>query len=231
MKRRIISALLVLNVLFANAQQQGSTVYSKRIISRYEVLLGANLISVTGSDHLEKYRIPKWGFRGGLSLIHTFSDRVELDAKISYENKGYRTRSFTENPGPPPTDEFVDDLTLSYITLTLFPRYSILPNRRVMVGVGPYIGWLTNVRVDQKLFFQETLVSRFRRRFDAPWFYREIDLGASFMIGSNFIARKSRPVTIQFIYSIGLRDTPKPSNGIFRNNVFSLLLGMSLQKQ
>lgn len=231
MKRWITLILLVLNTIFVNAQQEGSTMFSKRIISRYEVLLGANLISVTGSDHLEKYRIPKWGFRGGLSLIHTFSSRLELDAKITYENKGYRTRSYTENPGPPATDELVDDLTLSYITLSFLPRYSILPDQRIMVGVGPYIGWLTTVRVDQKLYFQDAFVSRFRRRFDAPWFYREIDLGASLMIGSNFMVGKSRPFTIQFLYSFGLRDAPKPSNGIFRNNTFSLLLGMSLQKQ
>ena len=120
--------LLLLSLSFGYAQQQTGTrevAYPKRIISRYELMIGLNFISGTGSDFLEQQRISKWGFRGSLGLIHTFNSHWELDAKISYENKGYRFRNYSDNPGPPATDELVENLSLNYVTFTLLPRYRL----------------------------------------------------------------------------------------------------------
>ena len=93
------------------------------------------------------------------------------------------------------------------------------------------MGYLTAVRAEQMLYFQDVLVSKFQRRFDPNEFLNEFDVGASFMIGSNFMVNKRHVAAVQFAYSIGLVEVPKPSAGSFRNNIFSLLAGISLQKK
>jgi hypothetical protein len=223
---------LLLSMSFAHAQRQSSTTtdaYARHIVSRFELTLGPNFIYVTGSDFMKQHRIGKWGLRGGISLIHTFNSHWELYAKFSYENKGCRTRLYSENPGPPPTDELVEDNTLNYITLTILPKYAVMADRKLIFGIGPYIGYLTTVKVDQKLYYQGEVVSRFRRRFDPDLFHKEFDFGLTVMVGS-YLAVKKREVTIQFVYSRGLVDANDPSAGKFRNNTFSLLVGIPLKK-
>jgi len=237
MFRIVVSQCLICLTIFlspfvTNAQQSTPNVsdYHKRVISRLEFLVGTNLIYGRGSEYIKEDRVGKFGFRGSVGFVHTFNSRWELDAKISYENKGYKNEVYSENPGPPPTDKLVEDLTLNYFTLTFLPRYTVIPNGRFEVGIGPYIGYLSTIRLRQKLYFQDAPVSEYSTRIDPGETYKELDFGASFMMGYNIRFKERVGFCVQFIYSLGLIDITDPTVAAVRNNTFSLLIGISLKK-
>lgn len=233
--RLILASLMILfSSLSVHAQQINSDDLRKhtpkRVISRIEFLIGANLIYTSGAEFLRENRVGKFGFHSTLGLVHTFSAGFDLDLKVSYETKGYKFKYHSENPGPPPTDEFMEDLTLNYATATLLPRYSVLPQKKFEVGLGPYVGYLINTKATQKSYHQNVLVNKYQARVDPDLNFKEFDFGISIMVGSNFVLKERAGLTIQFLYSRGLVDFNKPLIASKINNTFSLLVGITIER-
>ena len=68
----------------------------KRIIDKFEVFVGPSLSFNYGNKFLENYsddnisnrRIPKPGYTFGLGIFHTINDRLDLNARLQYEQRG-----------------------------------------------------------------------------------------------------------------------------------------------
>ena len=202
----------------------------KRVISRFEFLLGGNFIYATGPEYFREMRVGKLGFRSTLGLMHDVNERFELDLKLSYEVKGLKFRVYSENPGPSPMNEHVSDVTLNYGTASFMGRWSVLPGRKLQVGLGPYFGYLINMKLMQKNYYNNVLVSRYSNRPDPNISYNEFDSGISIMTASNFLLTNGKSLTVQLLYSRGLIDINKPTIDRLRNNVFSLVMGYSINR-
>lgn len=202
----------------------------KRVISRIEFLIGANLVYTGGADFLKENRVGKIGFHSTLGLSHTFSSKFDLNLQVSYEAKGYKFKYLSDNPGPPPTNKFIEDVTLNYASATLLPRYSILPKRKLEIGVGPYVGYLINTKITQKSYFNDVLVRKYQSRPNNGLNFKDFDFGVSFMAGSNFNLNDRKNLTIQLLYSRGLVEFNKPEIASKINNTFSLLVGLSVDR-
>jgi len=228
-KRLILIGLMTLFIGLSYAQQINSDDLSnhipKRLISRVEFLIGVNIIYASGSETMKDIRVPKLGFHSQLGLIHTFNSKFEGSLKVTYESKGYRFEVYSENPGPPPSDKATTDVTLNYVTAALLPRYSLLPERKLELGIGPYFGYMTTTRLVQKLYYQNELVRRYSTRPPVSA-YEELDWGLNAMVGSSFVLNERVGIAVQFLYSRGLKDINKPMVDQLRNNTFTLVVGL-----
>ncbi len=175
--------------------------------------------------------MPKFGLRATIDLIHTFNERFELGLQLSYDQKGSKYKVYSENPGPPATDKLITTVTMNYATATLSPRYSVIRDHKLDFGVGPYFGYLINTKLVQQTYYQGTLVNRYSARPDPAITYKDFDYGGAVMAATRFALKNQMQFALQFIYSFGLVDYNKPVVAAVRNNTFSLLVGISLQKK
>jgi hypothetical protein len=228
MSIKVTLFFFLFSLTFAQAQGQPPTPdvkYPERIISRYELMIGSNLIYPGGSRFTRQLREPKFGLRTAIGFVHEFEGNLDLDLKISYENKGYIFEVYSETPEPPPTDKHVFDVTLNYVTATLLARYTIVDQSRIEVGLGPYLGYLVSTKQVQKSYYQGDLVTKHRSRPDPDDSYEVFDFGFSFIICGNLAIRENRGLTLQFLYTRGITDVNKPQSDQILNNTFSLLIG------
>lgn len=179
---------------------------------------------------MKEARVGKVGFNATLGLFHDLTSRLDIGIQLSYQNKGYKFEVYSENPGPPATDKALTDVTLNYVTATILPRYCVTPSKRLQLGVGPYFGYLTTTRLVQKQFFQGDVVNKYSSRPNPDIDYKEFDWGASFQVGANFPITERKGIAIQFLYSLGITDINKPVIDKIRNNTFSLLFGIYINR-
>ena len=228
-KRLILIGLMTPLIGLSYVQQITSDDLSnhipKRLISRVELLIGANIIYASGSETMKDIRVPKLGFHSQLGLIHAFNSKFEGSLKVTYESKAYPFEVYSENLGPPPTDRAITDVTLNYVTAILLPRYNLLPKRKLELGIGPYFGYMTTTRLVQKLYYQNELVRRYSARPPGTE-YEDFDWGLTATVGSNFALDERLGVSVQFLYSRGLTDINRPIIDQLRNNTFTLVVGL-----
>ncbi len=229
----MVVAVLLLPQISSAQDTQGNLkdYYPKRVISRIEVSVGPNLIYIHGMKYLKDARVGKLGFRTSLGLVHTFNEKLDLDLMLSYETKGYKFKLLSESEGPPPTDKLITDVTLNYATATILPRYSVLPMRKLSVGLGPYFGYLIDGKLLQKSYYRDELVNKYRYRPDPDITYNRFDFGLALLVGSNFVLKDRLGLTAQFTYSRGLSDVNKPVVDRIRNSTYSFLVGISIDRK
>ncbi len=219
---------------YANGQEANDRQleHPGKFISEIELLVGPSLIYGSGSDLLKDLRIPKFGFRFSLGLKHKMTTKFCISTVFSYGDKGIKFKSTSEDPdyNPPAIVEVTQDIKLNYLELSIIPRYAFDYNERLYAGIGPYIGYLLSNKLTQEVYRDGMFVSQSASRLDAKLNYKEFDFGVSLMVGSNFVFSKRSIATIQLLYCFGLVDINKPQLEKMRNSLFSLQLGLTLNR-
>lgn len=224
----IICLLLISS--FAQAQQELSTInYSKKFINQIEILAGPNLI-YPKEKYMENREI-KIGYCLGVGLVHEISSYLDVDLKMSYENKGSQSSTLTQNNdfNPPAAEQFIQNVTLNYLTASLYPKFkfNISNKHGIVLAAGPYMGRLLNTRLKTELFRNDSLVHKYGSRPDPFIDNKKYDFGITTLVGYGFSILTIKGI-IQIHYNIGLRNIKQPTISEFRNQTLSLLLGINL---
>ena len=223
----IVNIQCVIGQVSENFQDQ----YKGRFISDIELLIGTGLIYGSGSELLKDLRVPNFGLRTSLGLVHKATDNFHFAVFLSYADKGIKFKSYSEDPLTPPAIVKINqDILLKYLEFAVVPRYSFGNTRRLHAGVGPYFGYLVSNKLSQEVYRDEILVSRSASRLDPDLNYKNTDLGVLLTVGSSFAISDKLAATAQFHYALGLVDINKPQLDKMRNNVFSLQIGLVINR-
>jgi hypothetical protein len=178
--------------------------------------------------------VPNIGLYVGIDLCHSFNDRVGLELKVAYEQKGFKNIIHPDNTELPPpfvTKVFTIN-TLNYATVTLLPRIFIKENVPLHVGVGPFAGYMLTNHIYQETYWNGKPADKYSWRGSPGPTYKKLDFGITFTVGYEFSITKKRASTIQFIYSCGLRDIAAQSFvAEHNNNNFTLAIGICLDRK
>jgi hypothetical protein len=237
MKKSIVLPIFLF-ALYATAQEQESKpdlgkLYSKRLVSKIEFLVGPSVIYPYGGAWLKDIQVAKIGLAGSVGFIHVINSRLAINLKCGYGNKGQKLIINDDSDiryNPPATIKSIFDITLNYATVSILPRYSFFKNREFYTGLGLYFGYLDYEKIFSELTINGTVVARSVSKPNPHLVYKEIDIGIESLVGYDIRMYKKINCSIQFLYNLGLMDVTKEGTYPLRNSTFSLLLGFSINK-
>ena len=216
--------------LWAQEKSDLNDLIPKRVISEIEFMVGASLISPQVDPAIN--RINKLGMMAGIGLTHQFNTRFSLNAKLSYEQKGMKSSitSLNEDSIPPANQEYIQNTTLSYATVTVLPRYRPFEKIDCYVGIGPYVGYLISNKVLKEVYINDQLVSKSGGRISGYSYYKKFDYGIAALLGYNVKIKKGLFGSIQFIYTLGVVDVNQPMLSKVRNSTYEMLCGITINR-
>jgi hypothetical protein len=231
----VISCLMFLASFFTSQAQQNLNTeevppsYPKKIISNINLIVGVNLI-YPQIKYMEN-RDLKIGYCAGVGLVHEINSTLDINLKIAYENKGYKSTTFSPNTDytPPAMQEFMQNVTLNYLTASLYPKVKISPTRRIFFGVGPYFGRLLSTRLKSELYINGVPIQKYGTRPDPFVSNTKYDFGITSLIGYDFFIFKKK-MMIEIHYCMGIKNISQPTISEFRNQTISFLLSAGLFK-
>jgi hypothetical protein len=198
-------------------------------ISRVEFTLGTTMKLARGPD-INDISVPSFGFGARIGVAHEFSKRFELLASVAYQPKGTKIKVFSLDYGytPPAALKAINDNTLNYAEVSIVPRVSL---GQFNIGLGPYVGYLINGRRKTELYRNGELIIKNGARQSSNPDFKDFDFGIAGTAGWNFLIKKKIDGIVEFWYCPGLIDINKPTIADVRNNIFSLQIGLSLQRK
>jgi hypothetical protein len=205
--------------------KQYDGLHSKRLISRVELLAGANFIYT--KEKYDENRVEKYGYTFGLNLAHSFGESpLDINLKLGYEQKGWNSMFYSPY-NPTVTQKVIRMESLNYITLSLFALYS--PIKNLSIGFGAYYGHLNRFILKYELYFNDSLVSKFSGRPDPSPSFKRSDAGTLFVIRYDFKV-KGKQIFIQIENNLGLYLINQPVIEDKANRTYSVLIGIPIHR-
>lgn len=133
----------------------------KRLIDRVEIFAGSNLSFNYGNMFVENYRgdyvdnnyvtnkrLLKFGYLFGIGAYHQFTNRIGLNVRVQYEQKG--TKNELNNPLNPVNDDArlinKDDYTYNYLTINASPIFYFGRKNKWAISFGVYYSKIKSVK-------------------------------------------------------------------------------------
>jgi len=221
----------------------------KRLIDRFEIFIGPSLSFNYGNKFLQNYsdenisnrRMAKPGYSFGLGVYHSFNDRIDLNARLQYDQKGVITEFENFHVS------WYNDHSYNYLTFALAPVVYLGNERRFFISGGGYLSRILDLnsfvrRVDSEgdLLFEQSRTSRTWKAIredggiHSVWeipgttSFHSYDFGLVLSVGYN-IPIKNDLLTIQLIDNLGLTNINRytPYGQREKNHSIQLLLGYS----
>ncbi|MEY4931411.1 MAG: hypothetical protein RI909_2135 [Bacteroidota bacterium] len=208
------------------AESELNRYYSKKLITRVELLAGPNFIYP--KEKYDENRVAKFGYAFNLNLVHDFDKSpLNLNLKLGYEQKGWNSISYSPNTdfSPPVTQKNVRKETLNYITLSLFTSYH--PVKNLSIGIGAYYGRLQRFSLKYETYFNDSLISKYNGTPDPSPAFKKNDMGALISLGYDFHI-KGKQVLVRFENNIGLYLINQPAIWEKVNRTYCMLIGIPL---
>ncbi len=184
-----------------------------------------------GNEDGRNNRLNKIGYSLGIGVTRNIGKRFELNARLSWERKGYKQDYFgavdTVINGvkqPWLSGTITNDITIDYTTFSLSPQFRISKNFTISSGV--YISSLQKA-VEVYDFFYPT---RHLFSFNALGGYEDVDYGITIYLGYSLNIGKNLSITLQLLDNIGLKQIWKFYNMGFPpkyNNSYSMQIGLA----
>lgn len=236
----------------------------KRFIDKVEFVVGAGLCFNHGNMFIENYRgefangnylenkrLTKIGYSIGLGVYHPVNDRIDINIRLLWEQKGYRSEL---NTTLSTAREFREsDYSYDYFTIPIIAKVYIDKKRRFAVSLGGYISQLNSVSATEKFyntfdntratasFFGRTLVA-----FDGnggintaafiPGLqgFAEYDYGATLGLSYNLKLSEQSGLLFQLVDNFGFANVNKKNFTLIaspeeRNHNVSLFVGYTYQ--
>ena len=125
----------------------------RRFIDKVEFLIGPTLQFPDDNGFSERLKQSssgtildsynsKFGYSFGFGLSHSINDRIEIKAKILWEQKGFIEEKKSISPTSPDFTFYKGDLKSDYITLGVAPVFYFSKNRKIQLYPGIYYSWL-----------------------------------------------------------------------------------------
>lgn len=231
----------------------------KRFIDKVEVFAGPGLSFNYGNKFLENYkddnvqnkRLLKVGYTFGIGIYHPVSNRIDLNARLQFEQKGRKTESNT--PLTLPENRRVNDKDYTYNYLALSVGFETLlgEKKRWVFSVGGYYGKIKGIAGYEKVHVTKdgtTYEGRFKGRYfedtgsdggvySITWVpglqsFESYDVGLLLKFGYLIPVKKSHSLIFQLTDSLGLRNINKdrPYGQEEKNHSLGLTVGYVLQR-
>lgn len=190
--------------------------YPKPTITAIEILAGPSLASIKGvrqslasvGDTTYYATVPMnlTGYSFGIGVIHSFTQRFEIQARLFWERKGYKekTDSITLSSS---TSSVVSIGSRSkqstksdYLTFSVVPQLLLGTRSHFNLGIGGYFGILEKSRV----VIQYNTQTPHQVLFQGA--YTEHDYGLSLNAGYTVCFKSVNQITIQLSGSYGLKQ-------------------------
>jgi len=179
------------------------------------------------------HQTTKVGYSLGLGIQHTFSKHISLSTRLLFEQKGGNATAdnynYNYNSGQPIItymNTFNDDITNSYITLSIIPQYIFW--RNFNLGVGIFSGVMYKSEEEKKYFNYSPPIPP--NHSNSMYAFEKIDFGLCFNAGYT-IRYKQVNLTVQFTNNYGLKNTIVSTQvSPVYSNTYTILLGISYDK-
>lgn len=227
----------------------------KRFIDKIEIFAGPNLSFNYGNMFIENYnddnvtnkRLLKLGYLFGLGIYHPVKDRLDINLRLQYEEKG--TNSEMVTPGLIRKTDY----TYRYLTISLAPRILLFNKTKLKVSAGSFFSKIRNVEGRTNALDTQnnvTFVSNFNGReirelrpdgstgsiTFAPGLksFQDFDFGITLSLSYSITINSSNELTIQLQDNLGLYNINKQLDVIVnppeKNQTISILIGYSLNR-
>ncbi len=261
-KFTFINALLILISIGCVAQAQSFIEVKypqpKRFIDEIEVFAGSGLsfnhgnkfIENYSDENLTNYRLTKLNYVFGIGASHSFTDRIDVNVRVQFEQKGRKTELNT--PSNPQDNRRIGfkNYNYNYLTLLIAPRVSIGVKKRFFISSGAYVSKILDAKGYEKItdsqgqvYFEETFEGRFFEDVDAnggvnsiTWIpglqsFKSSDVGVTFSMGYSFSIGERKLIGVQLIDNYGLTNINKdnPYYQQEKNHTIQLLISLSLK--
>lgn len=165
----------------------------KRLIDRVEIFAGSNLSFNYGNMFVENYRgdyvdnnyvtnkrLLKFGYLLGFGAYHSFTNRIGLNVRLQYEQKG--TKNELNTPVNPVNDDAreitTDNYTYNYLTINASPTYYFGRKNRWMISLGAYYSKTENLRGSSESYNTRDFQVN-KGSFEGRYFYHLREDGAT----------------------------------------------------
>lgn len=128
----------------------------KRFIDKVEVFAGPGLSFNYGNKFVENYeddnvqnrRLLKVGYNVGIGLYHPVSDRIDINARVQYEQKGNKNElNVPLNPVNDDSRVIINsEYSYRFLTLSIAPQIYFGKNKQWRIGLGGYLSKITQVQ-------------------------------------------------------------------------------------
>jgi hypothetical protein len=168
-KFRLLLAFSMLVSLLSEGQQESSYAIPKpkRLIDRVEVVVGAGLCFNTGNMFIENYRgiyannnyvenkrLTKVCYSFGVGAYHVINDRIDINARILFERKGYSSE--LNNPLNPVNNNArnyrTSDYNYTYWTVPITARLQIGQSKKFSILLGGYLSLINSVSGEESFY-------------------------------------------------------------------------------
>lgn len=218
MKKIFFSTALILSGAFFTASAQ-STSTSSGI--GFGIRAGVNLQNLNGKDgngdKLENKLVPR--FQGGLTVDIPLADQFYIQPGVLFSGKGAKDKESDAN------------VSISYIDVPVtFLFKPVLGTGRMLLGVGPYVGFaiagkMTDANDNKETIKFKNKVSLIEAATDP--YLRRLDAGGNLLVGYEM----SSKLSIQLNAQLGLAKINPEIEGVnddktaWRNTGFGLSIG------
>jgi hypothetical protein len=156
MRNLLLAGLIITNVIaLAQKTEPGSETYilkSKRFIDKVEVFGGPSLSFNHGNKLVDNYndglitnkRFMKVGYTFGLSVYHRVKDRLTLNARILFDQKG--TKSELNSYSYTSRSIVNSEYSYNYLTIFLAPNFLIGKHKNISISLGGYFSKIKSVK-------------------------------------------------------------------------------------
>ncbi len=230
----------------------------KRFIDKIEVFAGPSLSFNYGNKFIENYkngnienkRFLKFGYTAGVGVYHSFSRKIQLNARLQYEQKGRKTELNTPLTSTSRAIIF-KDYSYNYFTLVVAPQFMLGSKQQWLISLGAYYGKIKGMtryeRLENTLDNTTSEGDAEGRSFEdvdanggvytGTWFpglrsFEMSDMGAIASIGYVININEKQRVIIQIIDNLGLKNInrDKPFNQEEKNHSINLLVSYTFQR-
>ncbi len=211
MKKLLFSiALTSLGLLNVHAQDKGSFEFG---IGSGLNFSEVSLININTDNNLTLNAGHLFGFNVGASAEYYFSDRWGIKLKVIRDGKGF-------SDGLIIGDNFqqTTDFRLNYITVPVIVNFHFASRRNWYANVGPYIGFLNNVKDSEKLGEELGI--------DLKEGFKSTDLGLAFGVGYKIKIIENFKLFLEFDGQLGFLDIFKENDiDPITNSRYSMNIG------
>jgi hypothetical protein len=205
---------------------------SEKIINGYELVAGASYLHNYGNSYLNNYEVFKPGYCFGFGVYHTFSSKLELNAKLFWETNGvktYQRQIYSQNRIA--YDQTIEtETTNKYFTGAIQMNYKIWKRKNYRLNFGAYYSKL----LDSGSILKGSLNGiPFPNSYsNSISSYENFDFGTCAGIGYVIPLRRNRSISLQLIDKLGLVNIQKPIGGVLpeKNNAIIFLISLMLKK-
>ena len=209
---------------------------AKRFIDKLEVFAGPNLSFNYGNKFIEIFkdqnvinkRLLKAGYAFGIGAYHPLSNRLDLNVRLQYEQKG--TRSEVNTPTYPDGNRDItySDYSYRYLTILALPQLVIGRKKRIVLSLGSYYSRIKAIDGNGKTYdtngtyysegsyegryFDDLRDDGTRQGFSwMPYLssIEEYDIGIVASVGYRVPIKRNHTINIQLQDSFGLKNINK----------------------